>query len=62
MKEIARFFKTGISPVPPETTVEIFAFMQAAEASKKAGGKPIVIADLIKATREQALRKLGPTP
>ena len=62
MQEIARFFKTGISPVPPETTVEIFAFMQAAEASKKAGGKPIVIADLIKSTREQALRKLGPTP
>ena len=62
MREIARFFKTGKSPVPAETTVEIFAFMEAAEASKKAGGKAILIQDLIKSTRQKALLKLGPTP
>ena len=62
MQEIARFFKTGKSPVPPQTTVEIFAFMEAAEASKKAGGRAIVIKDLIKSTRQKALLKIGVTP
>jgi len=62
MSEIARFFKTGKSPVSPETTVEIFAFMEAAEVSKRAGGSPILIGDLIKSTRQKALLKLSSTP
>lgn len=62
MQEIARFFKTGKSPVSPETTVEIFAFMEAAETSKKTGGKAILIQDLIKSTRQKALLKLRAAP
>jgi hypothetical protein len=38
---IMKFFQTGVSPVPPEETIEIFAFMEAADASKKAGGAPV---------------------
>lgn len=34
LEEIADFFDTGIVPVPHEETLEIFAFMQAAEESK----------------------------
>jgi predicted dehydrogenase len=37
VKEIARFFKTGQSPVDPQETIEIIAFMEAAEQSKIKG-------------------------
>jgi predicted dehydrogenase len=40
---ITKFFNTGIVPVPVEETLEIFAFMQAAEESKKRGGAVIDI-------------------
>lgn len=39
--EIAKFFKTRTPPVPPEETVELFAFMEAAEESKRQGGVPV---------------------
>ena len=39
--EIIRFFETGQPPVPNEETLEIFAFMDAAQRSKAAGGAPI---------------------
>ena len=37
---IARFFKTGIAPVSLDETIEIYAFMDAANASKQNGGTP----------------------
>jgi predicted dehydrogenase len=36
--EIAKFFKTRKPPVSPEETIELFAFMEAAEESKRQGG------------------------
>jgi predicted dehydrogenase len=36
--KIIEFFKTGIAPVKPEETLEIFAFMEAADESKLKGG------------------------
>ena len=41
LREIVKFFQTGQPPVPNEETLEIFAFMDAAERSKAAGGKPM---------------------
>ena len=41
LKEIAKFFQTGIPPVPNEETLELFAFMDAAQRSKAAGGQPM---------------------
>jgi predicted dehydrogenase len=41
--EIARFFKTGVAPVSAEETLEIFAFMEAADESKRQGGAPVTI-------------------
>lgn len=41
LREIITFFQTGVSPVPNEETMEIFAFMDAAQRSKEAGGKPM---------------------
>ena len=40
VREIVKFFETGKPPFPNEDTLEIFAFMDAAQRSKEAGGKP----------------------
>jgi hypothetical protein len=40
LKEIARFFETRVAPVANEETLEIFAFMDAAQRSKETGGRP----------------------
>jgi hypothetical protein len=39
--EIVKFFQTGTSPVPHEETLEMFAFMDAAQKSKEQGGRPV---------------------
>ncbi len=39
MDEIIQFFNTGKVPIKPEETIEIFAFMDAADISKHKGGK-----------------------
>jgi hypothetical protein len=41
--EIVKFFQTGKPPVSAEETVELFAFMEAADESKRQGGKPVTI-------------------
>jgi predicted dehydrogenase len=41
LKEIVKFFETRQPPVPNEETLEIFAFMDAAQRSKEAGGQPM---------------------
>ena len=38
--EIVKFFKTGKSPVSAEETLELYAFMEAADESKRQGGRP----------------------
>lgn len=44
--EIARFFKTGVAPVTPAETLEIFALMQAAEESKSQNGEAVKLRNL----------------
>jgi len=48
VREIMKFFQTGIAPVPPETTLEIYAFMEAADESKRRGGVPVKISEVMK--------------
>lgn len=43
VQRIIRFFQDGVIPVPNEESLEIFAFMDAAQRSKAAGGKPMPI-------------------
>lgn len=51
--EIAKFFAGGEVPIATEETIELFAFMEAADESKRQGGSPIKIADVMaKATKE----------
>jgi len=45
--EIMKFFKTGAPPVSPKETIEIFAFMEAADESKAKGGAPVKISDVL---------------
>ncbi len=54
LAEIIKFFQTGISPVTPEETTEIFAFMAAAEESKHNGGKVVIIGEVMEEARKQA--------
>jgi predicted dehydrogenase len=39
--EVMKFFETGQPPVPNQETLEIYAFMDAAQRSKEDGGKPM---------------------
>jgi predicted dehydrogenase len=48
VQEIIKFFQTRVAPVSPEETIEIFAFMEAADESKREGGKPVSVRELIK--------------
>ncbi|MGC8639781.1 MAG: Gfo/Idh/MocA family protein [Isosphaeraceae bacterium] len=55
--EICKFFRTHKPPVSAEETVEIFAFMEAADESKRQGGKPVTIDSVMaKARAELAAR------
>ncbi len=49
--EIVRFFKTGVPPVRAEQTLEILAFMEAADQSKRQGGRPVSIDSVMSAAR-----------
>ena len=44
--EILKFFQTKVSPVPIEEMLEIFAFMEAADESKRRGGVPLSLAEV----------------
>ncbi len=46
--QIMKFFQTRVAPVSSAETIEIFAFMEAADESKKAGGAPVRIQDVLK--------------
>jgi hypothetical protein len=54
LNEIIRFFKTGIIPVYPESTLEILAFMEAASESKKKGGIPVSIENIMETARQES--------
>jgi len=49
--EICRFFKTGKPPVDPQETLELFAFMEAADESKRQGGTAVTIESVMKKAR-----------
>ena len=46
-EQIMKFFQTGQPPVKPEETIELFAFMTAAQESKEKGGAPVRIRDVM---------------
>ena len=48
LREIIKFFKSGKPPVSPATTLEIYAFMEAADESKRRGGVPVKISEVLR--------------
>ncbi|MEJ7676892.1 MAG: hypothetical protein WKG06_03250 [Segetibacter sp.] len=51
--QIIEFFKTGKAPVAPEETLEICAFMEAADESKRKGGVPVNIESVIQKAKKK---------
>ncbi|HEX3656647.1 MAG TPA: Gfo/Idh/MocA family oxidoreductase [Pirellulales bacterium] len=51
--EIAKFFETGKPPVSADETIEIVAFMEAADESKRLGGAPVTLASMLERARTQ---------
>lgn len=55
--EIAKFFKTGKPPVAEEETLEILAFMEAADASKAQNGTAVTIASVMAKAKQTLAEK-----
>jgi predicted dehydrogenase len=54
--EIVKFFKTGKPPVSAAETLEIYAFMEAADESKRQGGAPVSIESVLEKARASAAK------
>lgn len=52
LADIIKYFNTGKTPVTPEETIEIFTFMEAADESKRQGGKPILLETVLEKARK----------
>jgi predicted dehydrogenase len=51
---IGEFFRTGKPPVSAEETLALYAFMEAADESKRLGGAPVKVADALNRARAAA--------
>lgn len=56
--EIVKFFKTGKPPVSEMETLEIYAFMEAADESKWRGGEPVKLSEVLTKARREAAKKI----
>jgi len=56
--EIVKFFRGGPVPVSAEETLQIYAFMEAADESKRQDGKPIRIESVMKKASADAANRL----
>jgi hypothetical protein len=51
---MAQFFRTGKAPVSVVQTLEIYAFMEAADESKRQGGRPVSLESVLAKARKAA--------
>ena len=56
--QIIKCFRTGKVPVGPEETLELYAFMEAADESKRQGGASVTIESVLAKARKEAAAKL----
>ncbi len=59
VEQIATFFKTRQPPVSNQETLELFAFMEAADQSKRQGGTAVKISEVMQKAKEEAIKKIG---
>ena len=57
--EIVKFFRTGIAPVSAEETLEIYAFMEAADESKRQNGASVTLESVMTKARAEAQQKIA---
>lgn len=50
------FFRTGVAPVSPEETLEIYAFMEAADESKRRNGAEVTLKEVMDKARAAAVK------
>lgn len=60
LQQIALFFKTGKSPVAIDETIELMAFMEAADESKRLGGVPVKLETVTEKARAEAKAGIAP--
>lgn len=58
--EIAKFFAGGEPPVSSQESLEIMAFIQAAQQSSDSKGIPVSVQSVVERATEQALKKIQP--
>lgn len=58
LTEIVKFFQTGTLPVQPEETLEMLAFMEAADESKRRKGAPVKLSGIREQAQKAAQKKL----
>jgi len=51
------FFRTGMAPVQPEETLEIYAFMEAADESKRRKGAEVTLKEVMDKAMAEARKK-----
>jgi hypothetical protein len=51
--EIVKMFRTGVVPVSAEETLELYAFMEAADESKRRGGSEVTLKEVIDKARAE---------
>jgi Oxidoreductase family, NAD-binding Rossmann fold len=54
LDKIIEFFKTGTTPIDPKETLEIYTFMEAADESKRKGGKEISLQEIFTLHKKKA--------
>ncbi len=59
VEEIVRFFGTGKSPVSAEETLEIYTFMEAADESKRQGGKVVSMSEILEKAKKEAAKLIA---
>lgn len=57
--EFVRFFQTGVAPVSAEETINLYAFMEAADESKRRGFVPVRISDVMEKSKAEAAVKVS---
>ena len=57
--EIVKFFRTKKVPIDPAETIELYAFMEAADESKRQGGAAVKLAETIEKARPLAEKRLA---
>ena len=54
---MVKFFKSGKPPVDAAETLEIMAFMEAADQSRQQGGAPVSMESVMKKAEEQIAKQ-----